>query len=262
MKKVVCIPTYNEKENVERITEAVLAQDPGIEVLVVDDNSPDGTGAIADGMAAANPRVHVLHRAGKEGLGPAYRAGFRRAIEMGADLVVQMDADFSHPPDALPRFFELANDYDLVLGSRYIDGITVVNWPMGRLMLSYFGNLYASIVLGGLPVKDATGGFKCWRRNVLESLPLDDIHATGYGFQIEMTFRAWRGGFTVKEMPIIFADRRLGTSKMHKRIAIEALLIVWALRFQALTGKIGKVAHSGKTGSSGSTAAPLPPHRA
>jgi dolichol-phosphate mannosyltransferase len=238
MRKIVVIPTYNEKENLESITAAVLAVDPEVEVLVVDDNSPDGTGAIADRMAAADARVHVLHRAGKEGLGPAYRAGFRHALDLGADLVVQMDADFSHPPDALPRFFELARDYDLVLGSRYVDGITVVNWPMGRLMLSYFGNVYASFVLGGLPVKDATGGFKCWRRAALEAIRLDDVRATGYGFQIEMTFRAWRMGFRVTETPIIFADRRLGTSKMHLSIALEALRIVWTLRFQALTGRI------------------------
>ena len=239
MRKIVVIPTYNEKENVTPITEAVLAVDPEIEVLIVDDNSPDGTGSIADAMVAANPRIHVLHRAGKEGLGPAYRAGFRHALELGADLIVQMDADFSHPPDALPRFFELAQEYDLVLGSRYVDGITVVNWPMSRLMLSYFGNVYASLVLGGLPVKDATGGFKCWRRTALEALPLEKIGATGYGFQIEMTFRAWKGGFRVTETPIIFADRRVGTSKMHMSIATEALLIVWALRFRALTGSIG-----------------------
>jgi dolichol-phosphate mannosyltransferase len=239
MRKIAVIPTYNEKENLELIVNAVLAVDPEVEVLVVDDNSPDGTGKIADGLSAANPRIHVLHRAGKEGLGPAYRAGFRRAMELGADLIVQMDADFSHPPDALPRFFELSKDYDVILGSRYSDGITVVNWPMGRLMLSYFGNRYASIVLGGLPIHDATGGFKCWRREALQSIPLDDIKTTGYGFQIEMSFRAWRMGFRIVETPIIFTDRKLGTSKMHLSIALEALLVVWRLRFDALTGKIG-----------------------
>jgi dolichol-phosphate mannosyltransferase len=240
MRKIVVIPTNNEKENLELITTAVLAVDPEVEVLVVADNSPDGTGAIADTLTAANPRIHVLHRAGKEGLGPAYRAGFRRAMELGADLIVQMDADFSHPPDALPRFFELAQEYDVVLGSRYVDGITVVNWPMGRLMLSYFGNVYASLVLGGLPIHDATGGFKCWRREALAAIPLDDIKTTGYGFQIEMNFRAWRSGLRLKETPIIFTDRRLGTSKMHLSIALEALLVVWRLRLDALTGKIAK----------------------
>lgn len=238
MRKIVIIPTYNEKENLALIVAAVLAVDPEIEVLVVDDNSPDGTGRIADELSAANSRVHVLHRAGKEGLGPAYRDGFRRAMQMGADLIVQMDADFSHPPDALPRFFELATEYDVVLGSRYSHGITVVNWPMGRLMLSYFGNVYASFVLGGLPIHDATGGFKCWRREALAAIPLDDIKTTGYGFQIEMTFRAWCFGFRLKETPIIFTDRKLGTSKMHLSIAREALLVVWRLRLDALTGRI------------------------
>jgi dolichol-phosphate mannosyltransferase len=238
MRKIAVIPTYNEKENLELIVNAVLAVDPEVEVLVVDDNSPDGTGRIADGLSAANPRIHVLHRAGKEGLGPAYRAGFKRAMELGADLIVQMDADFSHPPDALPRFFELAKDHDVILGSRYSDGITVVNWPMGRLMLSYFGNVYATFVLGGLPIHDATGGFKCWRREALSAIPLDDIKTTGYGFQIEMSFRAWRMGYRIVETPIIFTDRKLGTSKMHLSIALEALLVVWRLRFDALTGRI------------------------
>jgi dolichol-phosphate mannosyltransferase len=183
--------------------------------------------------------VQVLHRKAKEGLGHAYRAGLTRALEMGADLIVQMDADFSHPPDALPGFFELARDYDLVLGSRYVDGITVVNWPMLRLMLSYFGNLYTRRVLGGLPVMDATGGFKCWRREALEAISLADVRANGYCFQIETTFRTWRAGLRIKETPILFVDRRLGTSKMHISIAVEALMIVWWLRLQALTGRIG-----------------------
>ncbi|MBI5504745.1 MAG: polyprenol monophosphomannose synthase [Deltaproteobacteria bacterium] len=240
MRKIIVIPTYNEKENLERIVAAVLAVDAETEVLVVDDNSPDGTGAIADTMAASEPRVHVLHRRGKEGLGPAYRAGFRRALDLGADLIVQMDADFSHPPASLPTFFALAQDYDVVLGSRYIDGITVVNWPMGRLMLSYFGNVYVKIVLGRMPVMDATGGFKCWRRATLEAIPLDEVRANGYGFQIEMTYRAWRAGFRIKETPIIFTDRRVGTSKMHISIAVEALLMVWSLRLQSLLGRIGE----------------------
>jgi len=240
MRKIVVIPTYNEKENLELIAEAVLAVDPEVEVLIVDDNSPDGTGVIADRMATADARVHVLHRQQKQGLGPAYLAGFRRALDLGADLVVQMDADFSHPPDALPRFFELAADHDLVLGSRYVDGITVVNWPMGRLLLSWFGNRYASFVLGELPIKDATGGFKCWRRDALASIPFDDVKTTGYGFQIEMNYRAWRAGFRLKETPIIFVDRRLGTSKMHLTIALEALLVVWRLRLDALRGRIPK----------------------
>jgi len=238
MRKIVVIPTYNEKENLEAISAAVLAVDREIEVLVVDDNSPDGTGRIADRLAAADPRVHVLHRAAKEGLGHAYRAGLARALELGGDLIVQMDADFSHPPSALPSFFELSGDYDLVLGSRYVDGITVVNWPMVRLMLSYFGNLYTRFVLR-MPVMDATGGFKCWRRQALETISLTEVGANGYCFQIETSFRAWCAGLRIKETPILFVDRRLGTSKMHLSIALEALLVVWRLRWQALTGRIG-----------------------
>ncbi len=239
MKKIVVIPTYNEKENLEKIVAAVLAVDAENEVLVADDNSPDGTGEIADALAKKDARVHVLHRATKAGIGPAYRDGFREALRLGADLIVQMDADFSHPVDAIPRFYELCEEYDVILGSRYVDGITVVNWPMGRLMLSYFGNLYAKTVLGGLPVEDATGGFKCWKREVLEALGLDQVRLNGYGFQIEMTYRAWLLGFRLKETPIIFADRKEGTSKMDLSIAVEALLMVWWLRFQALRGRLG-----------------------
>lgn len=239
MRKIVVIPTYNEKENLEAIVAAVLAVDPEIEVLVVDDNSPDGTGKIADRLAAADARVRVLHRPAKEGLGHAYRAGLAHAVELDGDLIVQMDADFSHPPSSLPDFFELAKEHDLVLGSRYIDGITVVNWPMLRLMLSYFGNVYTRFVLGGLPVMDATGGFKCWRRSALEAISLADVRANGYCFQIETTFRAWRAGLRIKETPILFVDRKLGTSKMHLSIALEAFMIVWVLRLQSIIGRIG-----------------------
>lgn len=240
MRKIVVIPTYNEKENLEAIVRATLAVDPEVEVLVVDDNSPDGTGRIADGLVAADARVHVLHRAVKEGLGHAYRAGLAHAVELGADLVVQMDADFSHPPASLPRFFELAQENDLVLGSRYVDGITVVNWPLHRLLLSWFGNWYTRHVLGGLPVMDATGGFKCWRRAALEAISLADVRANGYCFQIETTYRAWLAGLRIRELPILFTDRRLGTSKMHLNIALEAFLIVWWLRLQAMLGRIGR----------------------
>ncbi len=240
MKKIVVIPTYNEKENVEDIARAVLAVDPENEVLIVDDNSPDGTGEIADRLAAVEKRVHVLHRPGKQGIGPAYKDGFRHALDLGADLVVQMDADFSHPVDALPRFYALAKEHDVVLGSRYVDGITVVNWPMGRLLLSYFGNRYAQVVLGGLPIRDATGGFKCWRRAVLEAIDLPRVRSNGYAFQIEMNYRAWRLGCRIKEMPILFMDRVRGSSKMHLNIAAEALLIVWRLRLQNLFGRLEK----------------------
>lgn len=239
MKKIVVVPTYNECENIERLTRAVLATDAETEVLVVDDGSPDGTGAIVETLAAAEPRVHILHRVAKNGIGPAYKAGFTRALELGADLIVQMDADFSHPPQTLPVFYRLMGEYDVVLGSRYVDGITVTNWPMGRLMLSYFGNLYAQKVLGGLPIKDTTGGYKCWRRETLEAIGLADVHSNGYAFQIEMNYRAWRMGFRIKELPIVFVDRRLGSSKMHLGIAVEGLTIVWRLRLQSCLGRFG-----------------------
>jgi len=238
MRKIIVIPTYNEKENVREITRAVLDVDPENEVLIVDDDSPDGTGAIADEMVAADPRVHVLHRAGKEGIGPAYKAGFQRALELGADLIVQMDADFSHPPQDLPRFYEDIRGADVVCGSRYVEGITVVNWPMQRLLLSWFGNVYARKVLGGMPIMDATGGFKCWRREVLEKIDLPGVRSNGYAFQIEMSYRAWRMGYRLREMPIIFAERKRGTSKMNLSIALEALLVVWRLRFLGLTGRL------------------------
>ncbi|MFP6600565.1 MAG: polyprenol monophosphomannose synthase [Deltaproteobacteria bacterium] len=252
MKKVVVIPTYNEKENLERIARAVLAVDPENEVLVVDDNSPDGTGDIADRLVAGDPRVHVLHRPGKEGLGPAYRAGFARALELGADLVVQMDADFSHPVDALPHFYSATSECDVVLGSRYVDGVTVVNWPMGRLMLSYFGNVYAKKVLGGLPVMDATGGFKCWKREVLEAIDLAKVRSNGYGFQIEMSYRAWCLGYRLRETPIIFVDRKEGSSKMTLTIALEAVFVVWWLRLQGMLGRLSKPRRlsEGDTGAS------------
>jgi dolichol-phosphate mannosyltransferase len=242
MKKIVVIPTYNEIENLDDIVRAVLAVDPQNEVLVVDDNSPDGTGERADALARETARVHVLHRAGKEGIGPAYKAGFQRALDLGADLVVQMDADFSHPVDKLPSFYERIESCDLVLGSRYIDGVTVVNWPMGRLILSYYGNVYAQLVLGGLPhgvpIKDMTGGFKCWRREVLEAIDLPNVRSNGYAFQIEMSYRAWRMGFRIEEEPIVFVDRQRGTSKMQLRIAIEALAMVWWLRLLSLLGRL------------------------
>ena len=236
MKKIVVVPTYNEKENIERLTRAVLAVDPETEVLIADDQSPDGTGAIADALAAENPRVHVVHRPRKEGIGPAYRDGFQRALQLGAGLIVQMDADFSHPVEVLPDFYESMKRHDVVLGSRYVDGITVVNWPMGRLLLSYFGNVYARKILGGLPVQDATGGYKCWRREVLEAIDLSSVLSNGYAFQIEMTYRAWKLGFRIDEKPIIFVDRREGESKMHLHIALEALTIVWRLRLRNLLG--------------------------
>jgi dolichol-phosphate mannosyltransferase len=238
MRKIVVVPTYNERENLDRIVPAILAVDRENEVIVVDDASPDGTGAIADALAADEPRIHVLHRPAKQGIGPAYKDGFQRALDLGADLIVQMDADFSHPPDDLPRFYALMHEYDLVVGSRYIEGITVVNWPMGRLMLSYFGNRYAQKVLGGLPIKDTTGGFKCWRRETLEAIDIRGVRSNGYAFQIEMNYRTWRLGFRINEVPIVFVDRRLGSSKMHLNIAVEALVVVWQLRLKNLLGRL------------------------
>jgi dolichol-phosphate mannosyltransferase len=236
-KGLVIVPTYNESENVTRIVPLILQQDPRLEVLVVDDNSPDGTGRLADEMAAADPRVHVLHRAGKEGLGRAYLAGFRWALERAYDYIFEMDADFSHDPAHLPEFLAAIQGADLVLGSRYRDGkVTVVNWPMTRLMLSYGANIYARAVTG-LRLGDGTGGFKCFRRRVLEAIPLDQVRSNGYAFQIEMSFRAWKRGFRIAEIPIVFHDRTEGESKMSKRIVREAIWMVWRLRWWALTGR-------------------------
>ena len=234
---IVVIPTYNERQNVVRIVPMILAQDPGIEVVVVDDSSPDGTGAAVEELHGDEPRVHLLTRTAKEGIGPAYKAGFTCAMEMGADVIVQMDADFSHPPAVLPEFLGYMAEYDLVLGSRYLNGITVVNWPIERLLLSYFGNAYVRWVTR-LPVRDTTGGFKCWRREALARIDFGHVRSNGYAFQIEMTYRAWRQRMRIKEVPIIFLDRTLGESKMHKRISIEALWIVWWLKAQALRGRL------------------------
>ena len=235
---LVIIPTYNECDNLPRIVPLVLEKDERLDVLVIDDGSPDGTGDIADRLAAENPRVNVLHRSGKLGLGTAYIAGFRWGIERRYDWLFEMDADFSHDPAHLPQFIaELAN-HDLVLGSRYLDGrVTVVNWPIGRLLLSYFANVYARKVTG-LPVADATGGFKAFRRPVLEAIALDRVESNGYSFQIEMSMRAWRRGFRIGEIPIVFVDRTLGESKMSKKIIREAVWKVWKLRWLDLTGRL------------------------
>lgn len=238
MKPLVVIPTYNEKDNLPRIVPEVLAQDPSISVLVVDDNSPDGTGALADQLAAANPRVQVLHRPGKQGLGKAYLDGFRWALARDFDRIIEMDADFSHNPTYLPGLLKASQDADLVLGSRYVSGVNVINWPMSRLLLSYFANVYARVITG-MSVRDLTGGFKCFRRQVLEAINLDAIHSNGYGFQIEMTFRAHRRGFSIREVPIVFVDREHGHSKMSKAIVREAIWMVPKLRLMALFGRLG-----------------------
>jgi len=235
---LVIVPTYNERFNIARLIPAILAQDPSLEVLVVDDGSPDGTGAIVDGIAANNARVHVIHREAKLGLGTAYIAGFRWALERKYDLVFEMDADFSHNPERLQEFLQAIRESDVVLGSRYQNGhVNVVNWPMSRLFLSYAANIYARFVTG-LPIFDTTGGFKCFRRNVLESIDLNSVKSNGYAFQIEMSYRAWKRGFQLFEIPIIFVDRTEGVSKMSKKIVREAIWMVWRLRWWSLTGRI------------------------
>jgi dolichol-phosphate mannosyltransferase len=237
-RSLVIVPTYNERDNIIRLIDAALAQDPRIEVLVVDDGSPDGTGALVDERVAADARVHVIHRERKMGLGTAYLAGFRWALEHDYELVFEMDADFSHDPSHLPQFIESARDADVVLGSRYRDGkVTVVNWPMSRLLLSYGANIYARIVTG-LPLFDATGGFKCFHRKVLQAIDLNDVRSNGYAFQIELSFRAWRKGFRITEIPIVFVDRTEGESKMSGRIVREAIWMVWRLRWWAITRRI------------------------
>jgi dolichol-phosphate mannosyltransferase len=235
---LVIIPTFNEIENLPRIVPQVLAQDPRIEVLVVDDGSPDGTGRRADEMAAADPRVHVIHRSGKLGLGTAYVAGFKWALAQGYDYAFEMDADFSHDPAHLKEFLLEIAGADLIIGSRYLEGrVTVVNWPMSRLLLSYFANVYARWVTG-LRLWDSTGGFKCYRRAVLAGIDLDDIHSNGYSFQIEVSFRAWRKGFRLREIPILFTDRAEGHSKMSRAIIREAIWVVWRLRWRAIRGRL------------------------
>ena len=230
---VVCLPTYNERENLEPMVRALADYD----VLVIDDSSPDGTGELADTLARELPNVSVLHRARKEGLGPAYLAGFRRALADGADLVLEMDCDFSHDPADVPRLVAAAADADVVLGSRYVPGGSIRNWGLLRRAVSAGGSLYARVVLG-VRVHDLTGGFKCYRRSVLETLDLDAVDSKGYAFQIETTYRALRAGFRVVEVPIAFTDRTAGASKMSRRIVLEAVLKVPALRLAAVTGRL------------------------
>lgn len=237
MKSLIIVPTYNELENIRRLLPELMALDPDIRVLVVDDNSPDGTGKLADEMAAENERIIVLHRPEKQGLGSAYVAGFRYAVQQDVDCVFEMDADFSHDPAMIPRFIEEIASCDVVIGSRYISGINVVNWPMSRLLLSYFANIYTRVVTG-MTIRDTTSGFKCFRREVLERIDLDSVRSDGYAFQIEMNFRCWRKGYRVREIPIIFVDRRSGTSKLSRGVINEAVWIVWWLRLQRLLRRI------------------------
>ncbi len=235
MKALVVIPTYNERENIVNITREVLSVSEQAEVLVIDDNSPDGTGKVADEMAAASHRVHVMHRAGKMGLGSAYIAGFRYALDNGYDLVMEMDADFSHDPREIPNFLEAARGADVVVGSRYIGGVRILNWPIKRLLLSYSASVYTRMITG-LKLLDCTSGFKCFRREVLESLDLNRVHSDGYSFQIEMSFLCQKKGFTLKEIPIVFTERKEGHSKMSGGIIYEALFIVWLLKIKSILG--------------------------
>lgn len=228
---LVIVPTYNEKDNLGPMVDRIRALPVPVDLLVVDDNSPDGTGELADELAKRFKQVHVLRREEKNGLGRAYVAGFQWALERGYEFIMEMDGDFSHNPDDIPKFLEAAQDADLVLGSRYCNGIRVINWPLDRLVLSMCAAQYVRWITG-MRISDPTGGFKCFRRHALESIDLDMIHSNGYSFQIEMTHKLWRQGMRIQEVPIIFTDRFVGTSKMSRNIVWEALWIVWRLWFQ------------------------------
>jgi len=227
-KTLVVVPTYNERDNLPPLSQRLLNLSVPVDLLVVDDNSPDGTGKIADDLAAKHPSTHVLHRQEKNGLGRAYIAGFTWALEQGYEFVFELDGDFSHNPDDIPMFLEAAQDADLVLGSRYLNGIRVINWPLSRLMLSKSAAKYVQMITG-MPFTDPTGGYKCFRRRALEAIRLDEVRSNGYSFQIEMTHRLWRQGLKVVEVPIVFTDRFQGHSKMSGHIVREALIMVWRL---------------------------------
>ena len=235
MKTLIIIPTYNELENLPRLLPEVLSKEEGIHILIVDDNSPDGTAAFVENEMKNNNRIHLIKRPSKQGLGTAYIAGFKFAIQNGYDFVFEMDADFSHDPKEIPRFLDEIKNSDVILGSRYINGVNVINWPMRRLLLSSFANLYTRFITG-MPVHDATGGYKCFRRKVLEAINLEKVTSNGYAFQIEMSFKAWKKGFKLKEIPIIFVDRVKGKSKMSRKIVREAVTMVWKLRLKSIFG--------------------------
>lgn len=235
-KAVIIIPTYNEVENVQRLVHAIFSYQADIHILFVDDSSPDGTGALIKKMQQEHPNILLLEREKKEGLGRAYIAGFKFALQKGFDYIFEMDADFSHDPREIPNFLAAIARSDLVIGSRYIHGVNVINWPLRRLLLSYFANKYTQVITG-LPVKDCTGGFKCFRRQVLENIDLDNIRSNGYAFQIEMNFKAWMAGFKIQEIPIIFVDRVYGESKLSRKIMWEAIFLVWKLRFHSMLKK-------------------------
>lgn len=233
-KTIIIIPTYNEAENVSKIIPEILEVTKNeVDILIVDDNSPDGTADIIIEMQKTTPNLHLLHRPKKAGLGTAYCAGFEFAIKNGYDFIFEMDADFSHDPKEIPNFLKAIENYDLVIGSRYIGGIRVLNWPIKRVLLSTFANYYTKIITG-MPIFDATGGFKCFRRKVLESIDLKKIKSNGYAFQIEMNYKAYKKGFRIHEIPIVFYERTKGDSKMSKKIVFEAAWMVWKLRFQSL----------------------------
>jgi len=230
MKPIVVVPTYNERENIGKLIDAVLPMVPGLNILVVDDNSPDGTAEIVREKMAVDARVHLIVREGKMGLGTAYCEGFAWCLEQGFEAIFEMDADFSHDPADLPRLLEALEGHDLVIGSRYSNGVNVVNWPLSRLVLSYGANMYTRVITG-MPIMDATGGFKCFRAETLKKVDLKAVKSNGYGFQIEMNHRLWKLGAKIREIPIIFIDRRSGVSKMNKSIIYEAIFLVWKLRF-------------------------------
>ena len=233
MKTLVIIPTYNEIENIERMVEIVLSKSEDIDVLVMDDNSPDGTGMRVRFMQSSEPRLHLIERPGKRGLGSAYVTGFKYALERDYEYIMEMDADFSHNPDDVPRLIEAAKNKDLVIGSRYSDGVNIINWPFRRLLISYFASKYVRVITG-MPIKDPTAGFKCFHRRVLESINLNKILSDGYAFQIEMNFRAWVKGFRIEELPIVFTERINGVSKMSRHIVWEAAWMVWRLHIMKL----------------------------
>lgn len=234
-KSLIIIPTYNEMENIPRLIPILLEKYENVDILIVDDNSPDGTGDFVKKLSEENSRIHLISRPGKMGLGTAYVEGFKYALKNNYEFIFEMDADFSHDPKEIGNFLAAMNNYDLVIGSRYITGVNVINWPMRRLLLSYFANIYTRVITG-LPVHDTTGGFKCFRRKVLESIDLDKVKSNGYAFQIEMNFKAWKNKFRVGEIPIIFHDRVKGSSKMSKKIVREAIFMVWKLRLRSVLG--------------------------
>lgn len=234
---LVIIPTYNERDNIPNLLQEIFNLNiPHLDVLIIDDNSPDGTAGVVKELMQENPRIHLIERPGKMGLGTAYITGFKYALEHGYEYIFEMDADLSHDPKEIPNFLEAIKEADLVVGSRYLTGVNVINWPLSRLILSMAASLYTRVITG-LKLTDCTGGYKCFRRQVLEAIPLDEVRSNGYSFQIEMNFKAWKRGFRIKEIPIIFTDRTEGQSKMSRKIIVEAIFMVWKLKLRSLLGR-------------------------